>query len=165
MARTFHRMDQILKLTQQHKVGLAIENSSSGHAMPDAEALIRLLDRYPDQAVGVCWDTGHANINRPFKQSDELRKLGQRLKALHVADNAGRGDDHLAPYMGTIDWPDILQALKDIDYQGTFNFECHNQAIRIMDPDLRLSSIRLIHKIGLNLIRQYEQMGINQSHE
>lgn len=159
MERTWQRMDQLLDLTQQYKVGLAIENSSAGHAMPDADALIRLLDRYPGQSVGVCWDTGHANINRTFKQGDELRKLGSRLKALHVADNAGRGDDHLAPYMGTIDWPDILRALKDIGYQGTFNFECHNQAIRIMDPDLRLASIRLIHAIGLDLVRQYEQMG------
>lgn len=42
---------------------------------------------------------------------------------LHLHDNYGTRDDHSMPYFGTIDWDEIMRALRDIGYEGTFNYE------------------------------------------
>jgi len=36
----------------------------------------------------------------------------------------GKKDDHYFPYIhGTIDWRAFVRALRDVDYQGLFNYE------------------------------------------
>ena len=72
--------------------------------------------------IGICWDTGHAHING-IKQSEALKYIGSRLKTLHLNDNFGEDDIHLAPFMGTIDWADVMQGLGAIGYDGLLNFE------------------------------------------
>lgn len=89
-----------------------------------AEALVDCADRL---GIGICWDFGHPNVNKRGlnnDQRDSLRIVGSRLKALHVNDNAGgRPDEHLPPYMGTVDWDTHIPVLKEIGYSGDFNFE------------------------------------------
>lgn len=73
--------------------------------------------------VGICWDTGHANLAR-FDQSLALHAVGKRLIALHINDNSCQMfDEHLIPFLGTNDWNAILQALVDIDYPGDLTYE------------------------------------------
>lgn len=72
--------------------------------------------------VGVCWDFGHANICG-LKQSEALAYIGSRLKVLHVNDNLGIGDDHLAPFLGNTDWADAMHGLKLCGFDGLFNYE------------------------------------------
>jgi len=72
--------------------------------------------------IGVCWDFGHANICG-VKQSEALSYIGSRLKVLHINDNNGIGDDHVAPFFGTIDWQDAMKGLIDIGFDGLFNYE------------------------------------------
>lgn len=84
--------------------------------------------------VGVCWDFGHAHINRQ-KQSEALAYIGSRLKVLHVNDNTAYGDDHLPPFCGTIDWKDVMKGLKNIGFHGLFNYEIrtHNMPASIRE--------------------------------
>ena len=73
---------------------------------------------------GNCWDTGHANITG-VDQRAGINLLGKRLGGLHLNDNVeGHIDAHLIPFFGTTDWKGVMQGLADIDYDGTFNFEC-----------------------------------------
>ena len=72
--------------------------------------------------IGICWDFGHANIG-DFKQSEALEYVGSRLKVIHVNDNLGVGDDHVPPFLGTVDWKDAMKGLDSIGFDGLFNFE------------------------------------------
>ena len=72
--------------------------------------------------VGVCWDFGHANISG-VRQSEGLRYVGKRLKVIHINDNGGMDDQHLAPFTGNVDWVDAMKGLSEIGYEGVFNFE------------------------------------------
>jgi len=72
--------------------------------------------------VGVCWDFGHANISG-LRQSQALAYVGKRLKVLHVNDNFAVDDEHLAPFMGNVDWKDAMHGLALVDFQGLLNFE------------------------------------------
>lgn len=84
------------------------------------DELIDLVDTL--HLPGICWDTGHANI-AGHKQSTALKKIGSRLKMLHIHDNDGTGDLHLMPFTGNIDWYDFLNGLRDIGYTGDINYE------------------------------------------
>ena len=55
-----------------------------------------------------------------------LTELGARTKILHVQDNDGLTDMHQAPGRGKTDWMQFLKALKEVGYNGTFNFETDN---------------------------------------
>ena len=95
------------------------ENYAVHRYCGDPEELCRIVDAL---GVGICWDTGHAHING-IKQSEALAYIGSRLKALHLNNNYGEDDIHLAPFMGTIDWADVMKGLQAVGYQGLLNFE------------------------------------------
>ena len=72
--------------------------------------------------IGVCWDTGHANITG-LCQSEAIAYVGDRLKVIHLNDNVGDDDVHYVPFMGTVDWADVMAGLKTIQFAGAINFE------------------------------------------
>lgn len=118
------------ELAAKEGVGIAIENmvehrSGDRRYACGTEELLELVDGMNDSKLfGVCWDTGHAHLSR-LNQPEALRQVGKRLKAMHVDDNKGEKDDHVLPYQGTIVWEPIMQALKEIEYEGDFTYEVH----------------------------------------
>ena len=88
------------------------------------EDILEVIERVGSDKLGICLDTGHLNILKANTQGDFIRKAGKYLKALHVHDNDGSSDQHLIPFArGRIDFKEIVTALRDIDYDGLFNFE------------------------------------------
>ena len=103
-----------------------------------------------DESFMVCLDTGHAWVC-DVQPGDAARLFGDYLKVLHVHDNGGRtkGDQHLTPTMGTIDWDDFKKALVEIGYDGwgVFNLECNFSSIlpnQSISNELRADIIRTI---------------------
>ena len=75
----------------------------------DLDALFR---RLKPQRVGFCLDTGHATA---FGKSDTqtwLTSLGPYLGQVHLHDNMGQRDDHLALGEGIISFSNVLIYLK-----------------------------------------------------
>jgi len=57
-------------------------------------------------------------------QAAFIEAVAPYLKALHIADNDGSGDQHLAPYgRGTVAWKSVLPALRECGYSDLFNLE------------------------------------------
>ena len=120
------------KLCRPLGVHLAIENlfattkTRSSRFSNDPKELIELVDTLnaglEEKSFGICWDFGHAHLNG-IDQPAALREIGKRLHALHVDDNHGMTDEHLAPYFGTIVWEPIMKALHEIEYEGDFTYE------------------------------------------
>ena len=78
--------------------------------------------------MGICWDTGHANV-QGLDQVTALKQLSGHLGAVHIADNDGTADQHSVPFWGTrgeqnvCDWTGILSTLRTIGFNGPFNLE------------------------------------------
>lgn len=103
-------------------VKIAIENGLTGF-YHSADELLELIDRLGDDAFGLCWDTGHANITgQPQEQA--ILKMGARLLCVHLNDNDGKKDQHLLPCMGTVDFSAVMRALRQSGYAGAFSLEC-----------------------------------------
>lgn len=65
---------------------------------------------------------------RPWKhydlvQSEALVCVGSRLRMLHVNDNLAKGDNHLPPFLGTVNWQDMMRGLSSVGFDGYFNYE------------------------------------------
>lgn len=110
----------------EHHVGMAIENmiGPKGYCSC-AEELLELRESINHPAVEICIDTGHAHLSG-FDVAEMIRQVGSHLKATHIADNHGNKDEHFAPFNGTIDWPRVMHALREIDYQECFAYEIHH---------------------------------------
>jgi sugar phosphate isomerase/epimerase len=67
--------------------------------------------------VGVMGDTFHMNIDEA-NIADAFRLVGKHLNHVHLADS-----NRAAPGTGHTDFVPILQALKEIEYQGYLSFE------------------------------------------
>ncbi len=99
-----------------------------------------------EETFGFCFDTGHANICKTDVRS-ALVFLGRRVKALHIHDNDGVRDQHLAPHMGTADWDAFAAALKEIRYSGAVSFETH-KLWYVLQRDEADRQMRLLSELG-----------------
>lgn len=110
-------------------VGIAVENmvdfrgSRRRYCGGDIFELIDLVDTINDSDVGICFDTGHANIGG-VSPAHAIYEIGDRLRCTHINDNhKTTEDEHLLPYFGTVDWAATAKALCDVGYDGDFAFE------------------------------------------
>jgi D-psicose/D-tagatose/L-ribulose 3-epimerase len=77
-----------------------------------AEQVIEVVDRVDHPACQIMLDTFHMNIEEK-SLGNAIRAVGPRLKHLHSCEN-----DRGAPGSGNVDWEDVKQAIKDIQYDG-----------------------------------------------
>lgn len=80
----------------------------------------RLLDAAGGD-LGVCLDTGHAHLGHHL--AGFLDVIGHRLLHVHVHDNHGKADDHLAPGEGSVNWEAVFSGLREARYQGCLMLE------------------------------------------
>lgn len=135
-------------------IGLAIENmvdfvrNRRRYCGGDPDELLDLVDTIHDPAVGICIDTGHSFL-AGMDVASFIRLAGERVKALHINDNRQKGDEHLVPFDGLINWPSVLSALRDIGYDHDFAFEL---ARHKMPEDVLDSWYRYVYTLGRSLI-------------
>jgi sugar phosphate isomerase/epimerase len=88
------------------------------------DELLYIIDSVGSDFLGICLDTGHLNLSQTSTQREFILKAGKRLKALHIADNDGTRDQHRSPFSGgNVDFFEVVDALREIDYDGMFNME------------------------------------------
>jgi len=132
----------LIPAAEETGVGVLIENvgkEGDPYFLATGADLRALIDSVDHPLFTACWDVGHGNLFWPenaASQYDSIVALGDKLTALHVHDNCGifegtrqayRADMHMMPFgsvHSTISFDAVLMGLKDIGYQGTFNFEC-----------------------------------------
>jgi len=160
-------LEPFLKIGEKYGVGIAVENIPTWR---DAEKnvyfsshhteLIDLVDYFKgNKYLGICWDTGHANLNMHCDdQFFALREIGSRLKTMHIASNDGRYDDHLMPpAFGTVDCEKLAAVLKEIKFDGCLSCELHGlETFGFELPKAQKSYYKLNYACGeylLNLLK------------
>lgn len=106
---------------------LAFENLFPDRNIPrfcsKPEELRSLIEKFPKEVVGVCWDTGHGKIADPQTYIPNMVSFADRLIATHIHDNYYGCDLHLFPFLGNLDFKGTMKALKDIGYAGELTYE------------------------------------------
>lgn len=109
------------------------------------DQLLMMLERIGSDQFGITLDTGHLNIVKTTSQRDFILAAGSALHALHINDNEGEKDQHLMPFgRGTVDFAEVIAALKEIGYNGIFNYELPGEALfcPLMVRDRKLRYIK-----------------------
>jgi sugar phosphate isomerase/epimerase len=118
---------------------IAIENMFQGMAFSKAEDMKKLIDKSRDNFakklqeekgmgkseaaeaaktfIGATWDVGHLNMMKKHGFTDEdvvkeTEKIAKYVKHIHLTDNFGYSDSHLAPGMGNVPFKKILEQLE-----------------------------------------------------
>lgn len=119
----------ILDRAEKYGVNILVENFNKrcvdGLYWIDNATDLRGLIEYVDHPLfHAVWDAGHANM-QPMPQDEELQLLGSHVRALHIHDNSGskEKDEHLLPYLGTLNLDAVMNGLQKIGYAGYFTFE------------------------------------------
>ncbi len=124
-------------------IGLCIENmfpALGGFFRPSDFDVI--FERFPRMQLTL--DTGHAHIMAGGNQRlfGFLERFGQRLGHVHVSDNHGRSDDHLAVGQGAVDFAGVAARLQAAGYDGTVTFEVFDSDRRhLVDSRRRFSTL------------------------
>ena len=111
-----------------------------------------LNDFAGEKRFAFCLDTGHALLSGRDIYT-VIMKLGDRIETLHIHDNDGKADQHLAPYMGTLDWDRFITGIRDVGYAGGLSFETH-RTLKQFDTELTDEVIRLIAATGRMFARR-----------
>jgi len=112
-------VETLLPTAERYNVTIALENVPNDIA--GSEQFLSIFKSIGSNNLGICLDTGHAAItNTP---SELIKMYGNNLKTTHIHDNNGEEDQHLFPFQGSLDWNDIISAMKEIDYKGFWVLE------------------------------------------
>jgi hypothetical protein len=70
-----------------------------------------------EQIIGATWDVGHINLMKRYGYNEEqiaaeIKKIKDVVKHVHIHDNFGSFDAHLAPGMGNVPIQAILKELQ-----------------------------------------------------
>ncbi len=115
---------EICRLAEPFGVRVALEVIPN--PLSDAASLVRLLENdVEDRHAGICMDFGHAHLLGDVV--DAIETAAEHLITTHVHDNRGRDDEHLVPFLGSIDWKMALMAMQKIGYDGTYLMELANR--------------------------------------
>lgn len=156
--RTFYynheTVPHYLEQAKKFGTGIALENLFGDMICGGVDMLTRLCDSFRTDNIGICWDTGHANIDLE-DQSAAISLLGSRIKCTHIHNNWGKRDDHAPPIYGNIEWERVMPALASIGYQGPLTLETH---CWYGDDDLELLRSFAKHNYAcLNFLEKYIQ--------
>jgi sugar phosphate isomerase/epimerase len=112
-------LDLLEPFAMRYSMRLAVEN------MPDDdwEMLETVLGEYHPGYMGLCYDSGHANLNGG--DFAHLERLKDRLIAVHLHDNDGASDQHKIPFTGTFDWETLAGVIAASAYRECLNLEVH----------------------------------------
>lgn len=125
-------LDAILPEAEKNKVIVALENCWTPTNTPDV--LVHLVEKFSTEYLGLCYDSGHANIMdhgryhgegnatwywrnagmemMPAWEDAALEKMLPHIVNCHLHDNTGMGDRHDLPGTGNLDWDKIVRLLK-----------------------------------------------------
>ena len=124
---------ELLPFAKEYNVKIATENmwnwvENAEHscfaACATPESFNAHLDAVNDDYFVACLDIGHAEMKGSDTTAAEMiRRLGNRLKALHIHDNDKLHDSHQIPFSMNIDFTSVINALKEVNYDGYLTLE------------------------------------------
>ncbi len=152
-------LETLVPAAEKNGIILAVENSFE---RPNAaREIVPMMKHFGDHPwLGVCYDTGHANImaSAPWKkleaypewmhsnwhnqfefEDDAIETLHPYIVTTHIHDNSGYTDHHGMPGDGTIDWKSLVPKLRScprmLEYQTEVTmFDGTNWAGQLLAP-------------------------------
>lgn len=170
LERNMRYFKLLLPYAEEYGVTIAAENmwcddkkrkTRRGSIFSNPHEHARFIDEINNEFFGACLDLGHTSIAGREPQ-DNIRVLGDRLKALHVHDNDYLDDMHTLPGLSEMNWEEITKALSDVDYQGDFTLETNHFFDSFETEEEIKLGLKLSEVIGRKMISKIEKYKENK---
>jgi sugar phosphate isomerase/epimerase len=109
-------LDELEPCAGKLGVRIAIENLNG-----DWPLIRQMLGAYAPAYIGLCYDSGHGNVDGIGLEN--LTAMKDRLISIHLHDNDGTADQHRLPFSGTIDWARLVTILCSSTYTKCISME------------------------------------------
>ncbi len=118
--------------TWRHFLGIAGETDTmiviENVYETDPLYLKRLLDTFEnDSRISFCFDTGHFNAFSEVSLDVWMNEMGPYVGQIHLHDNGGKKDEHLAVGEGTFPFPKFFAGLKKNHKTPIITLEPHTE--------------------------------------
>lgn len=146
---------ECLDYAEERGVILAIETIPFSTNYPrTTEELVEIVEDF--DGLGITLDVGHSYLAAKKDQETDpegsiigsIEKIRKYLVNIHLHDNWGIRDEHLAPGKGTIDLQRIVGALRSSNYSGPIILELWNPADPIKTANEALRYVRTKLRLG-----------------
>ena len=125
----FPGIKRLASLAREKSVRLVLENTPN--TMWTLDLVLDEIGDDPEKTnLGICIDVGHAYISQDAGREpirNYIERYRGQLVHLHLHDNFGDDDAHLPLREGSIDWQNLADTLKAIDYRGPAVLELQSQ--------------------------------------
>lgn len=165
-------MRALIPAMEENNVSILFENTTIKHCKDNLYFPIYGKDlcdfvRFMDHPLfGAAWDIGHAHMDG-IDHYTEIMTMGKTLKAIHVHDNDGTKDRHLAPFLGTADYDSLMRGLIESGYEGYFTFESdsffragtragNGGPLARLPLSIKKASLSMLHLIGKEILSAYD---------
>jgi len=83
----------------------------------------RLRDAVSLPDFGLALDVGHVPCTESISAGDAIRRYAGSIRTVHLDDSRNGVHEHLQIGDGSLDWPDIMRALREIHFTGIASVE------------------------------------------
>lgn len=128
------------KLARKRGVALLLENNWRGN-FSKSEDFLRIFDALPE--LLMCFDIGHAHMACKGRELEFLECVKSRIRNVHVHDNDGNDEAHLAIGDGNIDFAKLLAFLEQKTKAKKLIIENRNET------DM-LKSLKALRQLGFS---------------
>lgn len=117
--RAVSGLKELAKVAEDLGVRIALEplNRFETYFLNTAEDAVALVQEVGSRAVGVHLDTFHMNIEEKCLYK-AIKTAGSYLYHFHTCEN-----DRGTPGEGHVEWDDVFQALREVNYKGALVIE------------------------------------------
>ena len=120
-------LSSLAEVAALHGATIAVENlprTCLGSTIDELEYLVSASPK-----LGICFDTNHLLTDT---NEELIRRLGNRITALHVSDYDRINERHWMPGEGDINWHGLYRLLKDARISCPWTYEILNKSKTIM---------------------------------
>jgi sugar phosphate isomerase/epimerase len=116
-ARLVEALRPVVHYAAERQVTLAFE-PEPGMFIDTMARYAMLLDRIDAPHFRLTIDIGHLHCQRETPLADYLRQWGPRITNIHIEDMRAGVHEHLQFGEGEIDFPPVIDALREVGYEG-----------------------------------------------
>jgi len=144
--------DSLDKLVAEYQIAVGIhphgpQKNGQLHQWYSAEVIMMAIKNH-NPLIGSCLDTGHliraAKMGHKLDPVKEIKIMGNRNYAIHLKDNDNAHDVNVVLGQAALDVKGVLQALRDIHFQGPISIEYEANPANPV-PDIR-ECIKVLRK-------------------
>ena len=123
-SRSIESIKEILPVAENTKINICIENVGNKFLLSPLE-MRDFIDTFNSERIGSYLDVGNVLYTGGYPE-DWIRILGKRIKAVHFKDyklSVGGVEGFCDLMEGDVNWSEVMNGLKEIEYKGTLTAE------------------------------------------